>query len=169
MLKKLVVLVGVVLSTLASPQVRAATLSPNDYTLDFGDVQVGTPVSKLIFWQGALERSEDFRSIGAFSFSTASNVSTAGCFNDDGTIGYDCTAIYSWTPTVVGSISEIILVAAELQYDNVDAISTRLTIVGRAISPVPVPAALPLLATGLGALGVIGWRRKKRKLALAQA
>ena len=35
-------------------------------------------------------------------------------------------------------------------------------------SPVPVPAALPLLATGLGALGVIGWRRK-RKLAQAQA
>ena len=35
-------------------------------------------------------------------------------------------------------------------------------------SPVPVPAALPLLATGLGALGVIGWRRK-RKLAQAHA
>lgn len=31
---------------------------------------------------------------------------------------------------------------------------------------VPVPAALPLLATGVGALGVIGWRRKRK---LAQA
>lgn len=37
----------------------------------------------------------------------------------------------------------------------------------RITSAVPVPAALPLLATGLGALGVIGWRRK-RKLAQAQ-
>jgi hypothetical protein len=27
----------------------------------------------------------------------------------------------------------------------------------------PVPAALPLFATGLGALGLLGWRRKQRK------
>ena len=26
-----------------------------------------------------------------------------------------------------------------------------------------LPAALPLLATGLGALGLIGWRRKRRE------
>jgi hypothetical protein len=32
------------------------------------------------------------------------------------------------------------------------------------ISAVPLPAALPLFATGLGALGLLGWRRK-RKLA----
>lgn len=36
------------------------------------------------------------------------------------------------------------------------------------VSAVPVPAALPLLASGLGALGVVGWRRK-RKLAQAHA
>lgn len=29
-------------------------------------------------------------------------------------------------------------------------------------SAVPVPAALPLLATGLGALGIAGWRRQKK-------
>ena len=32
-----------------------------------------------------------------------------------------------------------------------------------AVPSVPVPAALPLLATGLGALGVIGWRRKRKQ------
>lgn len=36
------------------------------------------------------------------------------------------------------------------------------------ISLVPLPAALPLFATGLGVLGLIGWRRK-RKAALAAA
>ena len=31
----------------------------------------------------------------------------------------------------------------------------------------PLPAALPLFATGLGALGLLGWRRKRKSAALA--
>lgn len=30
------------------------------------------------------------------------------------------------------------------------------------VLPTPLPAALPLFATGLGALGLLGWRRKKK-------
>jgi hypothetical protein len=30
------------------------------------------------------------------------------------------------------------------------------------VSEVPLPAALPLFATGLGALGLVGWRRKRK-------
>jgi hypothetical protein len=33
------------------------------------------------------------------------------------------------------------------------------------ISQTPLPAALPLFATGLGALGLLGWRRKRKALA----
>jgi hypothetical protein len=43
---------------------------------------------------------------------------------------------------------------------------TSYTVTGLAPSSVPVPAALPLLASGLGALGVFGWQRKRK---LAQA
>jgi len=34
-------------------------------------------------------------------------------------------------------------------------------------SVLPLPAALPLFATGLGALGLLGWRRKRKAAALA--
>jgi hypothetical protein len=33
------------------------------------------------------------------------------------------------------------------------------------VSAVPLPAALPLFASGLGALGLLGWRRKRKALA----
>lgn len=36
-----------------------------------------------------------------------------------------------------------------------------------ATSETPLPAALPLFATGLGALGLLGWRRKRKAAALA--
>jgi hypothetical protein len=31
----------------------------------------------------------------------------------------------------------------------------------------PLPAALPLFATGIGGLGLLGWRRKRKATALA--
>ncbi len=35
------------------------------------------------------------------------------------------------------------------------------------ITPTPLPATLPLFATGLGASGLLGWRRKKKAIATA--
>jgi hypothetical protein len=40
------------------------------------------------------------------------------------------------------------------QFDNVLITAT----------PVPLPAALPLLATGLGAMGLLGWRKRRKAL-----
>lgn len=37
----------------------------------------------------------------------------------------------------------------------------RIPIAGIGVTAVPIPAALPLLASGIGALGAIGWRRRK--------
>ena len=35
------------------------------------------------------------------------------------------------------------------------------------VAPAPLPAALPLFATGLGGLGLLGWRRKRKAQAVA--
>ena len=35
------------------------------------------------------------------------------------------------------------------------------------LEPTPLPAALPLFATGLGGLGLLGWRRKRKARAVA--
>jgi len=34
-------------------------------------------------------------------------------------------------------------------------------------TPTPIPAAFPLFATGLGALGLVGWRRKRKSVTAA--
>ena len=47
--------------------------------------------------------------------------------------------------------------------------STKILRSTSAIVPIatPVPAALPLFAAGLGALGLLGWRRKRKAAAIA--
>jgi len=37
------------------------------------------------------------------------------------------------------------------------------------LNPVPLPAALPLFATGLGVMGLLGWRRKRQGAAAVAA
>jgi hypothetical protein len=40
-------------------------------------------------------------------------------------------------------------------------------IIARESASTPLPAALPLFATGLGGLGLLGWRRKRKVRAIA--
>jgi uncharacterized protein (TIGR03118 family) len=48
-----------------------------------------------------------------------------------------------------------------------DGINSEMDGLFGAIDPVPLPAALPLFATGIGALGLLGWRRKRKAQAVA--
>jgi hypothetical protein len=52
--------------------------------------------------------------------------------------------------------------------DSTDGIGGRADIlVTTTAAETPLPAALPLFATGLGALGLLGWRRKRKAQAAA--
>jgi hypothetical protein len=52
-----------------------------------------------------------------------------------------------------------------IHYD--EASTSTLGTWSRSDSAVPLPAALPLFASGLGVMGVLGWRRKRKKTAAA--
>jgi hypothetical protein len=51
----------------------------------------------------------------------------------------------------------VTVVDQEAVFDQVNGLATD--------SATPIPAALPLFATGLGALGLLGWRRKRKQAA----
>jgi hypothetical protein len=60
------------------------------------------------------------------------------------------------------------LISAQANFQHVFTTGTNQFGVEGTITPVPLPAALPLFASALGALGFAAWR-KKRKAALAAA
>jgi len=53
----------------------------------------------------------------------------------------------------------------DLIFSNITAMSFEADVVGAT----PLPAALPLFASGLGALGLLGWRRKRKNAAALAA
>ena len=62
----------------------------------------------------------------------------------------------SFTPT--SDDVTLFLVGAGFGGTFIDAVSVTTP----SVPDVPLPAALPLFATGLGALGLLGWRRKRK-------
>jgi hypothetical protein len=51
-----------------------------------------------------------------------------------------------------------------IQYDGVIGGGSMSFIAEGTTAVVPLPAALPLFATGLAGLGLLGWRRKKKAI-----
>src|SRR5215467_10722431 len=64
-------------------------------------------------------------------------------------------------PATMGSNTTNALFAADVLNTN----NGNTGIIDFGARAVPLPAALPLFATGLGALGLLGWRRKKKAAA----
>jgi hypothetical protein len=50
---------------------------------------------------------------------------------------------------------------------NIQLVSNSIITANAPFTPTPLPAALPLFATGLGGLGLLGWRRKRKAQASA--
>ena len=63
---------------------------------------------------------------------------------------------YTFGVTATGSDNIVFSFQDNPAYMALDNVSVS------AVSATPLPAALPLFATGLGALGLLGWRRKRK-------
>ena len=84
----------------------------------------------------------------------------------------DMTSLASYNPAFVSANGGTALSAEAALFAGIMADQTYLNIhtlpsfmggeIRAFLDPVPLPAGLPLFATGLGALGLLGWRRKRK-------
>lgn len=171
MQSKKVLLIGVALMGLFAVESRAATFTPpSPGNLSFGSVPVGgfKTLDFDVSWsEDAGEGLFDYAAQGSFTAGGWSLVQQSCVGTKPGYSDGKCSYSLTIAPFAIGSYQLnsgfIILLRNNTEFQRWGLAATA-----RGAPPVPIPAALPLLATGLGALGVLGWRRK-RKLAQAQA
>jgi len=92
----------------------------------------------------------------------------------DGTSVLDLpgTAIDTWTNytfSFTGTGSDALTIEAQTNPGEWYADDVSVTGAAVGTSAAPLPAALPLFASGLGAMGLLGWRRKRKNAAALAA
>ncbi len=80
----------------------------------------------------------------------------------DGSFTYDPPADFTGTVffIVQGALTDPPQYNGGGSFDGTNAVTDSIVVTGAPATP--LPAALPLFATGLGALGLLGWRRKRK-------
>lgn len=131
----------------------ATTTGPNgSFVIDFNDAN-----NNFLFDLSELTSFSGFTStfgqgiVSVIGVPEISGISVAG-FTPGASI-YDITW---WNFEELGLI--------DLEWD-LASVTSNWTYEVSGLAPVPLPAALPLFAVGLGALGFTGWRRKRKTIA----
>lgn len=135
------------------------------YTITYAGTTVDTTKSTVTF------KTTSYTSSGqpqTSDFTTLPITITGATFNMDGSIASFTFSSTDWYPNAAGegitnnSLSGTITLSGASKYtasymaDNTGGTYTYV------VTSTPLPATLPLLATGLGAIGLIGWRRKRK-------
>jgi hypothetical protein len=147
----------------------AASISLSPDTIDFGNVTVG----EFSNFQEALATftpDPGFVPLG-WGDSPANLALRPPFFVARGcgeSASFTCDAELFFGPATTGDFSlGAVFVAREFDpVTNVEGPPTQAVLpvegTGVAAANTPLPAALPLFATGLGALGLLGWRRRRK-------
>jgi hypothetical protein len=105
----------------------------------------------------------DLTNDGTVALVVGSNtIYATGTSNQHSGNWYNWTAIYTATAADAGQSISIVLSNPTIGGDQGDYDNVRLT-----DNATPLPAALPLFATGLGVMGLLGWRRNRKAQATA--
>ena len=163
----LTVLAAILFSFQQSSYTHAAPVFNFSLQPDFGSVQVGT-ISGPISVTATVTLETGW---GPLSWSVTPppapfSLQLVNCL--DGS--FACTVNFFFSPTIPGPFlgpSTFLFTQIDQSGFNTEQHSATLTLIGTgvAVAETPLPAALPLFATGLGALGLMTWRRKRKQAA----
>jgi hypothetical protein len=150
------VLAAAVLGGISSGSASTASITAND---DFYSTPVNTNL--VVNAPGVLANDTSTGLLDGFSVFTNSNPSNAalfaiftnGSFEYDPSPGFTGETTFTYQAAGVGASDPFIVLS------NVATVHIE-------VGATPLPAALPLFATGLGAMGLIGWRRKRKAQAV---
>jgi hypothetical protein len=101
--------------------------------------------------------SDTFHSTGTQG---GSSVTSTFLSDTESSLGSPLTPLINGTSLIETGDWQTVLTVSLL--DSSGAATSSLTVQFRSDVETPLPAALPLFATGLGTLGLLGWRRKRK-------
>ncbi len=151
----------------AAPITRAATIATNIGTVHFGNVGVGSPPVPSFFDLATMVEAGESVVSASFDFSgdLAHFIYSQTLFACESPGGGVCDFEIDFDPLSVGfkqlTLTYVINFVIPIETGKTFSDSINFQGVGTQLNAVPLPAALPLFAGGLGLLGLIGWRRKR--------
>jgi hypothetical protein len=160
-----------------STPAKTATIGFDPSVLDFGSVAIGNTSGGLSSTVTVSLGSG--QSLASLTFSFLSNPSNVFAVVQNTCPGsssssFTCGVEIDFSPASLGIANGTY--GANYSFSDISGGSTVVTLgrvllsvtgIGSAATTAPLPAALPLFATGLGALGLFGWRRKRKAQATA--
>jgi hypothetical protein len=160
------VLAGALL--LVSTAAHAATVTFALDNVNFGTVAAGGTgtITGSFAFDGTNLTNVNLMASGAISADyTSGSLGAPGTF--DFTNGTTVTTLVVTTPVSFSAPNPLVLSATSfIGSSSIIEDTFGLHITSGSLDPTPLPAALPLFATGIGGLGLLGWRRKRKAKAV---
>ena len=150
----------------------AVTFNPTPpQSYDFGDVLIGDTATISFSASWDYSSGESGGSVDALVLAFGNGFVIANTSNAcESGPNIDCTWDLSFTPIFEG-LSAFLLKGALIKFTSDTGAVTipGFSMFGNGISAIPLPTTLPLFASGIGALGLLGWRRKRKNAAVFAA